>query len=45
MTKKLDGNGTAVYGKNGNDNGKFGFENGPSLLVQSLNSLNAATAE
>ena len=32
MTKKRDGNGTAVYGKNGNDNGKFGFKNGPSLI-------------
>ena len=26
-------NGTAVYGKNGNDNGKFGFKNGPSLMA------------
>ena len=32
VTKKRDGNGTAVYGKNGNDNGKFGFKNGPSLV-------------
>ena len=35
MTKKRaakrDADGTAVYGKNGNDNGKFGFKNGPSL--------------
>ena len=31
MTTKRDGNGTVVYGKNGNDNGKFGFKNGPSL--------------
>ena len=26
-------NGTAVYGRNGNDNGKFGSKNGPSLLA------------
>ena len=29
-------NGTTVYGKNGNDNGKFGFKNGPSLHCTAL---------
>ena len=37
-------NGTAVYGKNGNDNGKFGFKNGPSL-VSTLNFIKNAFAE